>query len=466
MAKIDIVNDKMEVLGGLMSISALSGSERKKAVDDIIAEDVQLLDATMSGLQLGPDLVFQRVLIGELNSTDAFISDYEIADAFHSRFGEHITLAELDVLKSLLSGETLKEASQRDGRSYQTKRNQFSALRGKSHLNQPALIQTMTVLLLNVVHHRLKHNGPNARWLHDYLRKYYGDHSRLHHLHLSSGRTLLVADIGPIQGQPALCMHTLSFPIIPIPSKQSVLRTHNIRLLLPIRPNHYGAPNYAKDINSSLKYFAQDCAEMVCTFSLGQLPILSHGSGFSAALAVATELKKSCSRLIMYSATIEVPAANAQRDMFGASWSMLRMRYGKLLAPVLLTAMKYFLNRGVRDRAVLRQYENSPLDHDVVQRFLEADWFQDALSYAVEHNYQGILEDCNHSETNLLNLIKNCRVPIRFIFGEEDRHSCSSALPGWLNKHQLDQNVELDFIKNHGQATLMESPEILFELLF
>jgi pimeloyl-ACP methyl ester carboxylesterase len=450
----------LEVMDRILSISTkLTKSERLALVSHPSATENCEEEV---GLHLRNDGTFSQAASAQGKYGENFVSDYAIAACFFARFDESITPAELDLLKNLLCGASLRRASQDDGRSYQTKRNQLAALRSKAQVSSQAeLLQIVSVLLTSLVNSGQDSAEDPVSRLKSLLDQYYQPHARLHRTTFESGRELLVADLGPLDGQPCFLMHPSVEPLVPLPNRADFLESANIRVLIPLRPGFFGRPLDKTHPEMSLSDFVDDCFMFLTSFGLTSLPIVSITAGGMSAMLLADRLGESCEQLLMCSPQYFARSPRPAKSSYSGHWAQLIGRFQWLLFPVFNTLAPLLLNEEFARKIWLKTYENSPDDIKHVLSIVRSDWAPDFARAMIDCNLGGVEADLLVMAGDWVDSLGALKCRTMVYYGETDPFSDHEYTKGRLEA----VGVEVRIVPGFGQNSFLNRPDVLFDHL-
>ncbi|WP_075995895.1 alpha/beta fold hydrolase [Salaquimonas pukyongi] len=201
--------------------------------------------------------------------------------------------AELHLMVQILCGNSLKEAADIDGVAYETKRSQFKSLASKTdtHSQSEVVRITLATLLsyiLDAVGVEAARTGSTVVDEKVFLDLYYPDTFRFHEISLEGGRTLRVADAGPVLGKPVVFVHSQTLPP-PSQVKPSWLAASNTRLLIPLRHGFMQGTVQPDTAPVHLHRSAQDIADTIRLLCNGSARLVSQSTGVAYGLRAAMD---------------------------------------------------------------------------------------------------------------------------------------------------------------------------------
>lgn len=158
-----------------------------------------------------------------------------------------LSSAEVEVLRTLVSGHTLSELAAEKARSIETIRTQLKSLLRKTKLSsQIELIRLFSGFsLVPPELEAMKADKPTFR-------------SYSNAITLPDGRVMQVDEFGPCSGQPVLFLHGMLDGTEPTTIAKNLLIERNIRMICPWRPGFAGSSPHECETSVAPKAFAED----------------------------------------------------------------------------------------------------------------------------------------------------------------------------------------------------------------
>ncbi len=415
------------------------------------------------GLYLSEEATFFRINQYPEKDIWRFIPDSKISALFESRFGEGISGAELSLLKGLLCSKTLKEISEEDNVTYQTRRNQLSNLCQKAQLKrQTDLVLIMTALLTSFAHSQ-EHTAIGIRKkLCEYLGKYYSGEYRVHAPDLGNGRRLLIADLGPLDGKPCLMMHSSFLPIFPLPIFEDYLAEAGIRVITPIRPGYFDVPLIKKSGEENHAMFVDDLVAFVRLFNFMDAPIISQTHGLRAAIDLAARLKSSQRPVLVNSPAFMRTPENSDARKHHLGLNALVKRSPKLLAAAIQVMVSALASTGKLESYFQKTYSSSPPDLKIIRAMKDEPWFYELAIKVSLGNLRGITNDYTIAPEGWADIPRDLGDAFKIIIGAFDPFIDSDILQSQSDSQRL--NIEI--IEDFGQNSAIFDPEFVFSRAF
>lgn len=370
--------------------------------------DALLIDEIVFGLDNAPHLrivdgaTFEFVEGDGLTDSSEALTAQDVSHVFKARFDHDLTPSEVRLLMQLIAGATLPDLSKQDGVAYGTRRNQLAAIRQKAgRSRQTDVIVVMAVLCANYLKKFDPRPDGAGREILDLYAKYYKQDFRLHRPTMSSGRELVVVDVGPVGGRKVLFMHPGVFPFAPAPHETEFLRQKNIRVLSPVRPGYYGVALMRGETALVLDQFSTDVVEFLSVIGAENAPIASHMAGVASAIAVARMCNLTCPKLIVASPRFHPTRVPHSPWGFARAWHTLQVKNRNRIRPVIITLARSFTNSERIVRGLMRVFHGSKHDLDMLEFGNRQTWFHDSLRSIISRNMEGMFFDLDTAGLNL-----------------------------------------------------------------
>ncbi|PLX39336.1 MAG: hypothetical protein C0606_02075 [Hyphomicrobiales bacterium] len=387
----------------------------------------------------------------------------EVALTFKSRFGETPTPSELELLIALLCGQSLAEYSDSTGVSYGTRRNQLAALREKAGLKrQGDLVTVMSVILANFIHGKAGKEPASHSLLSKYLERHYKSDYRLHFPEVESGRRLLVADLGPLDGRPVLFMHSGFFPLLPMPHQADVLRRHGVRVFTPIRPGYFFVPSTSEEPFESLTDFVEDVASFLMVFNQMGTPILSQTYGVVGSLMLARVLGSTAPRIVLSAPQYSPDTGHERINKHHKGWIKLCRSFPRLVSPAVWMLAKSMDAPEKFRRGFKKTYAESPPDLSLIEPLELQPWFDELIHLMLMGNFVGFRNDLIAAHEDWPAWLSDLPNDIRIVYGAHDPYSNHVEILERLRTGGAD----IEIVDEFGQNSGIFHPERLFAKVF
>jgi pimeloyl-ACP methyl ester carboxylesterase len=449
-------SDRLIALDGIFSVVP-NGSDRVARV---------VADARMRGRKLAPDPVLHVMKDGGIiQSLDGASRDHgslgriavaDVADIFRMRFGETPSATETRLLSNLLTGMTLKEISEAENVSYETRRNQLRVLLQKSQLGrQQDLVTIMSVLIMNRVFSQSAEQPDFPSTLRAHIESYY-PLARIHVPILENGHALRIVDIGPLDGRAVFFFHSTIFPLYPLPGDLDVLDRLGLRMIIPLRPGFF-ADQPAPDQD---EWFPAAVAEFARVFNFRDVLLLAHAAGAASAIATAKALGDLASALHLNAPQYFGAYDDGDENEFRKGWAKLINEYPDLVRSMVdqgLDASK--TPEGFIEIQKNAYSANAP-DIDMMTALAGEPWYLSQISFLWE-NAAATTQDMLDLAGDWPWHLAEVPCPVHVTVGREDVFGSY----GFLKTLNMGPNVRLELLDGHGQDSRLADPDHVFSTL-
>lgn len=336
--------------------------------------------------------------------------------------------AELRLLLQILSGNSLKEAAEKDNVSYETKRSQFKSLSLRTGFRTQSEVIRNSLLALNA--HVLDSVGSThideaqeaAKETNDeqaFLNLYYPDIFRFHKISIAAGRVLRVAETGPLSGTPIVFAHSQTLPH-PNQLHCEWLKEQNVRLIIPLRDGFLGGRQSAKSTSQHLESGAVDLADAIEFFCGGKAKIVAQSTGVAYAINLAKSRPELISELMLCASAYLGKYDNRLIDGVVKGFMNLAARSNLLLEQIYDRYLgKMSTKDGLRD-VLHSAYKNSPNDMEIFNSILSSSLGHSWMSESYRLSRWSVINDVLLGSHNVWADTGNISVPVLFLHGATD----------------------------------------------
>ena len=264
------------VLGGARDLSLVSGHLAGSGAQmlDRMVEAARSGDLRVPAVVLTTDIrprhLIARVITCPDGAGQVMIEglDYQWTPAAERvlvpSFG--LSPAEVEIVRNLMEGRSLREIAQSSGRSEHTVRNQAKSVLAKTGApGQVDLIRLVAFLIDRGNQLRLG-GHPGAVDLNDDV------------LDMGTGLRMQLYQCGDPRGRPVLYLHGMLDGMAPLEYLKHDFARRGLRVLAPVRPG-YGLSEPVAGVEPGLRAMASHAVELIDRFALDRVAILGHMAG-------------------------------------------------------------------------------------------------------------------------------------------------------------------------------------------
>ncbi len=367
-----------------------------------------------------------------------------------------LTNKEIAVLFQVVGGLSLREASEEDGVSFETKRAQMKSLCEKMGCAGQLEIVRQTLGQLVYLLHLSDREVSHGAIAETFIRQFLTPDVQLSLTRVPSGRILRVLEFGPKDGRPLLHFHGMMLPI-PLIALEPHLTEHGIRLVVPLREGFLDETSVrsALDTEALIGDSLTGFAEFIEARGMGPVTILGLSFGSILAVRFARLYPHLVRRLVLGSVNLSMTVANAdaRRQQFFKGIASLT----KAPDIVVLAATKYrdLYGRPAIGRTILQRiFGENAGDRRVLETMPDEAGVYAMFADYYRNSVPGIVADFTHVMGSWSRDILDVTAPITFLHGTED----PITGPQQLDMHRYSGDVHL--VEGAGHFLTASHPEI------
>lgn len=443
------------LLGENTSLDALN--------DRLTADSVSMLDELRRVAQgdcAGSDAVvvttdmFPRHLIARLVSDNGVARlvieglDYrwtgEAEQLLVTSFG--LSRAEVDVVRNLMAGRSLRDMAERSGRSEHTVRNQAKSVLAKTGApGQVDLIRLVAFLVGDEGPVLASH--PGAVELHSELRA------------MNTGLKMQLFQCGDPDGQPVIYLHGMLDGMAPLQFLQTHGFLHGYRVIAPVRPG-YGQSETVGSPEEALAAGVAHINELIACMGLEQPVLLGHMAGSLHGHVACNSLQGRVRGMVAVAGGGPVLRMKQISKMAPRQRVMAyTARFAPALLPFFVRAGIALIDSDEVPKFMDTLYRSGSHERQVVDRLDLAELMYAGYRFAAQAGAAGFTSDGHLMVRNWLPMIQGTTTPVIHLHGTFDPVIPACATEMFVSKHE---NMSLRLFDDAGQFLIYEHPrEIL-----
>jgi pimeloyl-ACP methyl ester carboxylesterase/DNA-binding CsgD family transcriptional regulator len=368
------------------------------------------------------------------------------AASLSASFG--LTRAELDVVRHVLQGRSLKEIAEQSGRSEHTVRNQAKSVLAKTGAPSQVDLIRLVVFLIRTEADRPDPKGADGALPGRRIR-------------MGDGLVCEVFEFGPDQGQPVLFLHGMLDGVSALQVHRAKFEAAGLRVIAPIRPG-FGQSEPAARPELWVDTHLAHIVELLEDYR--QKPvILGHLAGACYGFILAARHPE------MFAGMVAVGGSAPMTSLGQISYMRARQRvvaYTARFAPALLPVV---LRAGIAqiDGKTIQQfmealYPEGTCDRLVIEDLNVATHIQAAYRYSVRQGHVGFAADSYLVVRDWSDRIMGRTPPIRYLNGRHDPVVPADQVAEFFAKRE---EVDVTILEEAGQFILYQSPELVIETI-
>ncbi len=372
-----------------------------------------------------------------------------------------LTASEYQLIAQLLGGYDLREAADRLGASYDTKRKQLQVVFQKFGVTtQAALTRAISSRLMSYFIATFS-GGSNPAPERKLLARHFGGKVRVHSVALESGAELPIWEFGDRRGKPCLFFHGLISPTLFCKDKIEILRRNGLRWL--VTPRFFTERLDPSDPVGFLENHTQAVAETVRHLVDEPVTCVAVNSGASWATHFAARHPDLVEKLVIAGAPFPPSSAApaSERSMQAALSSAIRQR-PIVLGAIVKAYAALARSPALAARAYRHAYRDAPADLAAIDYAIEAGWALSWLRLIGERSTASVVADLAVNQRGWDSEIAELPMPVRLIQGSDDRMSPPAAIEALAD---TNPNASLEVIAGAGHHVAASCFEHLADTL-
>lgn len=370
-----------------------------------------------------------------------------------------LTAAEVEVVRSLAEGNSLRDIAQQRNRSLTTVRTQISSILSKTETHSQSELIRLTLGLMDVVG---SVGGAAAPVGHGGELAPIPFRSRI----TPDGRRSDWIEFGDPNGRPCVFL-PLDYGLIRWPWQAEIAATERgIRVIVPIRAGYGHSSSLPGSVNRYGDAIAADLAGLIDHLGIKRTAMIALGADLRFAMALAAIDPARISAILGCSSAL--PVTNAKQYERMGKWHrfiLANARYAPQILPFLVRS-GFALARSIgKERFFQSVNAGSPAD---IRTFADPSiraailLGSDICLGGAHSAHDAFARECIDSETNWAELVRNCPVPVRLLQGAEDPQTPAATVRELMVEFP---NLDVEIVENAGQLLFFQEwPRVLDEL--
>ena len=358
-----------------------------------------------------------------------------------------LSRAELELVRHLMAGHSLRQIAERTHRSEHTVRNQSKAVLAKTGSpSQAALIRLVAVLCRDA--------GARA----GAGQQDFGG-ARLR-LRTADGRGFDLYRFGAEGGRPVLFLHGMMESLAALALHGPAFRRRGLQVLAPIRPGYGRSDRLDRPEQAVEAALAQaDAVWRHC--GLDRAVVIGHMAGALHAHALASHAPGRVAGIVSVAGAVPIRSLSHLRSM---ARRQRVVAYTARLAPVLLPTI---LRAGIAqidsemvDEFAAALYPRGSRDHDTLMRSELHEVICEAYRFSVSQGHHGFLGDAFVVVRDWSRYLAAADIPLHLLHGVQD----PAVSIGWVREFCADHpQARLTELEDCGQLVFFEKPELVLD---
>lgn len=355
--------------------------------------------------------------------------------------------AELELVRHLMAGHSLRQIAERTHRSEHTVRNQCKAVLGKTGSpSQAALIRLVAVLCRDA-------GGRSGAGREDFG----GERLRLT---AAGGRGFDLYRFGAPDGRPVLFLHGMMESLAALMVHGPGFSRRGLQVLAPIRPG-YGRSDPLSRPEQAVEAALAQADAIWSEFDLDQAVVVGHMAGALHAHALAARAPDRVAGIVSVAGAVPIRSFSQLRSMARRQRVVAyTARLAPMLLPTILRAGIAQIDSDMIDAFAAALYPQGSHDHDVLMREDLHEVICEGYRFSVSQGHHGFLGDAFVVVRDWSCYLAGPDIPLHLLHGAED----PAVSIDWVREFCAARpQAELTELEECGQLVFFERPDLVLD---
>lgn len=357
--------------------------------------------------------------------------------------------AEVEIVRNLMAGYSLREIALRSHRSEHTVRNQAKAVLAKTGApGQADLIRLVAFLI------RTEPAG------HGNTAGFVGLPHEI--MQMRTGLGMQVFKAGAADGRPVIFLHGMQDGMAPLQVLQQGLQQRGFQVIAPVRPG-FGLSDPVANAEAALSVYPDHVVELIDRLRMRRPLILGHMAGAIYGHVLTGRLAGQLSGMLAVAGAVPVLRA----DDMGVISSIHRVvaytaLYAPALLPFVLRAAIAQIDSTDFDTFLKGVFKPGSHDHGVIERLNLVAPIRAGYRFSVQQGHKGFAADAHLVVRDWRARIASPAAPVILLHGQHDLVASPEMVRAFA---QGRANVELRLEPRAGQLILYQFPEAVLDAM-
>lgn len=365
-----------------------------------------------------------------------------------SSFG--LSPAEVEIVRNLMEGHSLREIAERSHRSEHTVRNQAKSVLAKTGApGQADLIRLVAFLIERG--NQLRTNGhPGAVDLNDEV------------LEMRTGLKMQLYQCGDPKGRPAIYLHGMMDGLAPLQYLKDRLHRRGLRILAPVRPG-YGRSEPVADPHAALRAMSDHVGELMDRFDIRRAAVLGHMAGVVQGHTICAGGDPRVRGMVAVAGSGPL----LRRDQFHGMARRQRVmgytaRWTPSLLPFFVRAAISLIDSEEVQTFMDALYPPGTHERDVVARLNLAELMHAGYRFAAQAGTEGFVSDARVMVSDWVSPLSKQAKPVIHLHGALDPVVPVGVAEEFAGTRP---NVTFRVLADVGQFLIYERPDVVLDAL-
>lgn len=360
-----------------------------------------------------------------------------------------LSRAELDIVRNLLAGQSLREMAESSGRSEHTVRNQAKAVLAKT--GAPGQVD-----LIRLVVYLINHDTGDA------TEKPRDTAAPDAVMNMASGLGMQVFRFGPQDGQPVIFLHGMLDGLAPLKYLERQLSQRGLYVIAPVRPG-FGRSSPVKRADQALDVFVGHVNELISSLGPVKPVILGHMAGAVYAHAIAAKLKDQIAGVVAVSGGAPITRTSQLSEMAPRQRVVAyTARFAPALLPTVLRAGIAQIDSKDIQGFMTALYKPGTQEYHVIRRLDLAQFIQSGYRFSVQQGAAGFATDSHFVVRDWGIQTHGPTAPVVYVQGALDPVVPAQSV---VDAMAPLPDVDVRVLDDVGQLVFYECPDIVFDAI-
>ena len=370
-----------------------------------------------------------------------------------------LTRAEVDIVRALAEGSSVREISSSSKRSTETIKSHLASILAKTGTRSQAELIRITLGLMDVV-------GATAQAENSFSVSQHLTPIAPKTMRMPDGRRFDWIEFGRPGGRPCLYL-PIDYGLVrwPRAAELAAFRS-NLRVITPVRAGYGNSSPQPRTVKNYAEATGADLQRLLDHLGVARCAVLALGADFRFALALAALAPTRVTGIYGCSAALPVMTA-AQYDRMG-KWHrfiLANARYAPQILPFLVKAGFALARRIGSERFFRSVHADSAADMRTFStpEVREAVLLGSEVCLGATHSaHEAFARECIDSEIDWSHLVHGCTVPVRLLQGAEDQQTPAATIRELMT---LFPALDIEIMEDAGTLIFFQHwPRVLQEL--
>lgn len=364
-----------------------------------------------------------------------------------------LSRAELELVRHLMAGLSLRQIAERTHRSEHTVRNQSKAVLAKTGSpSQAALIRLVAVLCRDADARAGAGAGDGAG-----DKDFGGERLRLK---TADGRGFDLYRFGAPGGRPVLFLHGMMESLATLAVHGPAFRRRGLQVLAPVRAG-YGRSDPLSRPEQAVEAALAQADAIWAACDPGRAVVIGHMAGALHAHALAAHAPERVAGIVSVSGGVPIRSLGDLRSMAKRQRVVAyTARLAPALLPTILRAGIAQIDSEMVDEFAAAIYPRGSRDHETLMRSDLHEVICEAYRFSVTQGHHGFLGDAFVIVRDWSRYLAAPEVPLHLLHGVEDPAVTIDLVRAFCAAHPQARLTELD---DCGQLVFFERPDVVLD---